>query len=158
SERQNRRDTIGWPDLRSRKRNRAASGRGHTLSHNRRGGGSYAHPGTAAQRPERHGARARGARRAVVFRPYRRHQRTEWSRYHRRRWARYSGRVSPGWNDPHGATTPHRLNYPSPNALQDFKILASGAQAEYGRHRGGVFIAVTRSGTNQFHGALCEYL
>jgi hypothetical protein len=50
------------------------------------------------------------------------------------------------------------LNYPSPDALQEFKIITSGAAAEYGRHGGGVFIAVTRSGTNQFHGALWEYV
>jgi hypothetical protein len=50
------------------------------------------------------------------------------------------------------------LNYPSPDALQEFKILTSGFSAEYGRHGGGVFIAVTRSGTNQYHGSAWDYL
>ena len=50
------------------------------------------------------------------------------------------------------------LNLPSPDALQEFKVLTSGFSAEYGRYGGGVFIAVTRAGTNQFHGSLWEYL
>jgi hypothetical protein len=50
------------------------------------------------------------------------------------------------------------LNLPSPDALQEFKVLTSGFNAEYGRYGGGVFIAVTRAGTNEFHGSLWEYL
>ena len=50
------------------------------------------------------------------------------------------------------------LNLPSPDALQEFKVLTSGFSAEYGRYGGGVFIAVTRAGTNDFHGSLWEYL
>ncbi len=49
------------------------------------------------------------------------------------------------------------LNLPSPDALQEFQIFTSSPSAEYGRNSGGVFIAVTRSGTNQFHGALWDY-
>jgi hypothetical protein len=50
------------------------------------------------------------------------------------------------------------LNLPSPDALQEFQILTSSPSSEYGRNSGGVFVAVTRSGTNQFHGALYDYL
>jgi len=50
------------------------------------------------------------------------------------------------------------LNLPSPDALQEFKVLTSNFTAEYGRYGGGVFIAVTRAGTNQFHGSVWEYL
>ncbi|HXB72270.1 MAG TPA: carboxypeptidase regulatory-like domain-containing protein [Candidatus Acidoferrales bacterium] len=50
------------------------------------------------------------------------------------------------------------LNLPSPDALQEFKVLTSGFSAEYGRYGGGVFIAITRAGTNQFHGSLWEYI
>jgi hypothetical protein len=50
------------------------------------------------------------------------------------------------------------LNLPSPDALQEFKVFTSNFSAEYGRYGGGVFIAVTRAGTNQFHGSLWEYL
>ncbi len=46
---------------------------------------------------------------------------------------------------------------PSPDFTQEFKVEQSGASAAYGD--GGAFVSVvTRSGTNQFHGALYEYL
>jgi hypothetical protein len=50
------------------------------------------------------------------------------------------------------------LNLPSPDALQEFKVLTSNTSAEYGRYGGGVFVAVTRGGSNQLHGSLWEYL
>ena len=50
------------------------------------------------------------------------------------------------------------LNLPSPDALQEFRVLTSNFSAEYGRAGGGVFVAITRSGTNQFHGSAWEYL
>jgi hypothetical protein len=50
------------------------------------------------------------------------------------------------------------LNFPSPDALQEFTIMTSNYSAEYGRNSGGVIVAVTRAGTNQFHGTLWEYL
>ena len=50
------------------------------------------------------------------------------------------------------------LNLPNPDALQEFQILTSSPSAEYGRNSGGIFLAVTRSGTNQFHGSAWEYL
>jgi hypothetical protein len=49
------------------------------------------------------------------------------------------------------------LNLPSPDALQEFQILTSSPSAEYGRNSGGIVISVTRSGSNQFHGALWDY-
>ena len=50
------------------------------------------------------------------------------------------------------------FNLPSPDALQEFKVLTSNFSAEYGRFAGGLFIAATRSGTNQLHASLWEYL
>ena len=50
------------------------------------------------------------------------------------------------------------LNLPSPDALQEFTLLTNSFSAEYGRYGGGVFVAVTRAGTNQFHGSLWEFL
>ena len=45
------------------------------------------------------------------------------------------------------------LNYPPPDALQEVKVLTNSFSAEYGRNAGAVFNVVTKSGTNQLHGA-----
>ena len=50
------------------------------------------------------------------------------------------------------------LNFPSPDALQEFRIMTSNYSAEYGRNAGGVVVGVTRAGSNEFHGSLWEYL
>jgi hypothetical protein len=50
------------------------------------------------------------------------------------------------------------FNLPSPDALQEFKVETSNFSAEYGRFGGGLFVAVTRAGTNQLHGSAWEYL
>jgi len=47
---------------------------------------------------------------------------------------------------------------PNLNALQEFKMEVSGFSAEYGRMAGGIMNMVLRSGTNQFHGDLFEYV
>jgi hypothetical protein len=44
------------------------------------------------------------------------------------------------------------------DAIQQFSVLTSGLPAEYGRATGGVVNAISRSGTNQFHGAVYEFL
>lgn len=49
------------------------------------------------------------------------------------------------------------LPYPNPDALQEFTVQTSNFNAKYGRNAGGVVDAVTRSGTNSFHGTLFEY-
>lgn len=50
------------------------------------------------------------------------------------------------------------LNYPPPDALQEVKVLTNSFSAEYGRNAGSVFQVVTRSGTNEIHGAMWEFL
>lgn len=50
------------------------------------------------------------------------------------------------------------LNMPSPDALQEFKLITNTFSAEYGRNAGSVFNAVVKSGTNAFHGSLWEFL
>src|SRR5262245_59728044 len=50
------------------------------------------------------------------------------------------------------------LNYPPPDALQEVKVLTNSFSAEYGRNAGSVFQVVTRSGANQIHGSLWEFL
>jgi hypothetical protein len=47
---------------------------------------------------------------------------------------------------------------PNPDALQEFRILTSNFDAEFGRSPGGVVNLITRSGTNQFHGLVYDYL
>jgi outer membrane receptor protein involved in Fe transport len=47
---------------------------------------------------------------------------------------------------------------PNPDALQEFSILSSSFSAEYGRGAGALVTAVTKSGTNDFHGSVYEYL
>jgi len=44
------------------------------------------------------------------------------------------------------------------DAIQEFSVLTGNAPAQYGRAAGGIFNAITRSGTNQFHGSAYEFL
>jgi hypothetical protein len=47
---------------------------------------------------------------------------------------------------------------PSPDALEEFRILTNAYSAEYGRGGGAVVNVLTRSGTNQLHGSAYDYL
>ncbi|HEV2177658.1 MAG TPA: carboxypeptidase regulatory-like domain-containing protein [Terriglobia bacterium] len=47
---------------------------------------------------------------------------------------------------------------PSIDALQEFKVLTYNYSAEYGTRGGPTVLLTTKSGTNQFHGSLFEYL
>jgi outer membrane receptor protein involved in Fe transport len=49
------------------------------------------------------------------------------------------------------------LNYPSVDAIEEFKVLRGNYGAEYGRSAGGVINVITRSGTSKFHGGLYEF-
>lgn len=49
------------------------------------------------------------------------------------------------------------LAVPAPETIQEFKLQTSLYDATFGRGAGGSVQAVTRSGTNEFHGALYEY-
>src|ERR1700694_1788814 len=44
------------------------------------------------------------------------------------------------------------------DAIQEFSVLTSNYSAEYGKTSGGVVNAITRSGTNQFHGSGYEFV
>ena len=44
------------------------------------------------------------------------------------------------------------------DAIQEFSVITSNYSTEYGRTSGGVVNAITRSGTNQFHGDAYEFL
>src|SRR5215831_12695647 len=47
---------------------------------------------------------------------------------------------------------------PNPDAIQEFRVVTNSYNAEYGRSSSGVINVVTKSGTNQFHGSVFEYL
>jgi hypothetical protein len=47
---------------------------------------------------------------------------------------------------------------PFPDALQEFRVATSGLSADNGVHSGGSVNAVTKSGTNAFHGSIFEFL
>ena len=47
---------------------------------------------------------------------------------------------------------------PNPDAVQEFRVINSNFNAEFGRSPGAVINVVTKSGTNQLHGSVFEYL
>lgn len=47
---------------------------------------------------------------------------------------------------------------PSPDALQEFRILTNAYSAEFGRAGGSIVTVLTKSGTNSFHGSVYEFL
>ena len=47
---------------------------------------------------------------------------------------------------------------PNPDALQEFRLLSSTFDAEFGRNPGGALNIITRSGTNKLHGMVYDYI
>ncbi|PYS00830.1 MAG: hypothetical protein DMG12_16685 [Acidobacteria bacterium] len=58
-------------------------------------------------------------------------------------------------NDPYNNLN---LPLPFPDALQEFKVETSALPAQYGHHSSAAVNAVTKSGTNEFHGDLFEFV
>ena len=46
---------------------------------------------------------------------------------------------------------------PSPDSVEEFRVITNTFDAEYGRNSGSVVNVITKSGTNAFHGDLFEY-
>ncbi|MBI1789177.1 MAG: TonB-dependent receptor [Acidobacteria bacterium] len=46
---------------------------------------------------------------------------------------------------------------PSPDAVQEFKVLTTPFSAEYGHTGGGVMMLTSKTGTNQYHGSAYDY-
>ena len=59
------------------------------------------------------------------------------------------------YQDPYNSAS---LPLPFPDALQEFKVETSALPAQYGFHAAAAVNAVTKSGTNEFHGDLFEFL
>ncbi len=47
---------------------------------------------------------------------------------------------------------------PNPDAIQEFRVQTNNYAADYGRFQNGVVNVLTKSGTNQFHGSLFEFV
>ena len=62
-----------------------------------------------------------------------------------------------GMNNTQRRNTGPVMNVPL-EGVQEFKMMTSGYSAEFGRYAGGVLSVVTKSGTNQFRGALYEFV
>ena len=50
------------------------------------------------------------------------------------------------------------MNYPPPDAIQEFRIQTSNFTSDYGRDAGSEVSVVSKSGTNAFHGAAWEFV
>src|SRR6266516_5604878 len=59
------------------------------------------------------------------------------------------------WQDPYNSLS---MPLPFPDALQEFKVETSAMQAQYGFHATAAVNVVTRSGSNEFHGDLFEFV
>jgi hypothetical protein len=58
--------------------------------------------------------------------------------------------VNPSRNTP--------MNYPPPDAIQEFRIQTSNFSSDYGRDAGSEVSVVSKSGSNAFHGAAWEFV
>lgn len=57
-----------------------------------------------------------------------------------------------------GLTRPQQMTSLPMDAMQEFRVISNNYSAEQGHSTGGVIAMSTRSGTNQFHGSVFEFL
>ncbi len=63
-----------------------------------------------------------------------------------------------GVNNTDGGSNITLLSTPTIDSIQEFKVLTSNYTAEFGRSAGGVVTVVTKSGNNNYHGSLYEFV
>ena len=61
-------------------------------------------------------------------------------------------------NDAAGAAGSADGSIAGVEAVREFRVITNAYDTEYGRHTGGVISAITKSGTNQIHGSVFEFL
>ena len=61
-------------------------------------------------------------------------------------------------NDAEGSAGSAAETLAGVETVREFRVITNAYDAEYGRHAGGVISAITKSGTNTFHGSLFEFL
>ncbi len=61
-------------------------------------------------------------------------------------------------NDAEGSAGSAAETLAGVETVREFRVITNAYDAEYGRHSGGVISAITKSGTNDFHGSLFEFL
>lgn len=57
-----------------------------------------------------------------------------------------------------GLTRPQQMTSLPMDAMQEFRVISNSYSAEHGHSAGGVVVLSTRSGTNEFHGSVFEFL
>lgn len=57
-----------------------------------------------------------------------------------------------------GLTRPQQMTSLPMDAMEEFRVIANNYSAEYGHSAGGVITMTTRSGTNELHGSVFEFL
>src|SRR5260370_31686666 len=64
-------------------------------------------------------------------------------------------------SDENGCVVPGRgvtMTANNTDSINEFRVVTEGRKAEYGRNAGGQVELITRSGTNEYHGNLFDYL
>ena len=58
--------------------------------------------------------------------------------------------IQPGRGEYAGMRMNTGMNYPNPDAIEEFRFITNNYSAEFGKNPGGVMNVVTKSGTNTF--------
>src|SRR6202050_3315678 len=70
----------------------------------------------------------------------------------------FSNMITVDGADNVNTATGSQRSTPPQEAVQEFRVVNNGYGAEYGRALGGIVNIVTKSGTNEFHGSIYDYI